>query len=248
MDQQDHAQVAHNPFDDPKSMTESTTALASPLPKIFVFDYSGFCTRVRMILGLKCIKHDLVFVAYHDAATPIALVGVKQVPILHLPAGEAMLESMDIVRYLDNNYGENALLAESAERQDLKQWFHDMAPVFRVLCTPRFHASVLPEFAVSESREYFRFKKERSLGSFQATLDQTPQLLEQTNTALGRLAKLFHSDRNVNESLSYDDLDVFSRLRGLTLVKGLVWPEKLRQYMEIMSQASDVLLFDSMAL
>lgn len=148
--------MAHNSFDDPESMTESTTILSPPLPKTFVFDYSGFCTRVRVILGLKRNKHDLVFVAYHDAATPIALVGVKQVPILQLPSGEAMLESMDIVRYIDNNYSENALLAESAERQDLNQWFQDMAPVFRVLCTPRFHASVLPELAVSESREYFQ--------------------------------------------------------------------------------------------
>ena len=47
--------------------------------------------------------------------------------------------------------------------------------------------------------------------------------------------------------LSYDDIDLFSRLRSITIVKGVVWPTKLAAYMEYFSVKGDVPLYDSMA-
>lgn len=224
-----------------------TTDASSVLPTLYVFDYSGYCARTRMIMGLKKIPYELVFVAYDDAVTPKTLVGVKQVPILRLPSGEAFLESLDIVRYVDTNYGDHPILEESAQREDIKQWIRDTVEIFRRLYNPRFHASVLPEFARFDAREYYRIKKEKPIGPFENMLANTPELLAQANEQLLILDSLLHSSRSVNTSLSYDDIDIFCRLRGLTLVKGVKWPKKLREYMDSLAQASDVRLFDSMA-
>lgn len=225
-----------------------TAAVAAPaLPKLYIYDHCPFCVRARMIFGLKHVPHELVFLANHDEATPIGLVGAKQAPILAPVGGKAFPESMDIVRFVDTNYGGSVLLQESANRADIKQWIKDTADCFRLLYHPRFHAAVFAEFAQKESREYYRIKKEKTIGPFADALARTPELVAQANAFLVQLDAMFHSNRSVNAALSYDDIDLFGRLRGLTLVKDLQWPTKLREYMDYMSDAADVPLLDSMA-
>ncbi|TYZ66838.1 hypothetical protein PybrP1_005178 [[Pythium] brassicae (nom. inval.)] len=221
---------------------------ATALPKLFIYDHCPFCVRARMIFGLKQVPHELVFLANHDEATPIGLVGAKQAPILLPPGGAAAFpESMEIVRFVDAHYGGAVLLHESAGREDIKQWIKDSAECFRLLYHPRFHAAPFAEFAQRASREYYRAKKEKSIGSFLDALARTPELVAEANAHLERLAQLFHSNRSVNAALSYDDIDVFGRLRGLTLVKDLKWPPKLREYVDFMAEAADVPLLDAMA-
>ncbi|KAI9908880.1 hypothetical protein PsorP6_014965 [Peronosclerospora sorghi] len=217
------------------------------LPKLYIYDHCPFCVRARMIFGLKKVPHDLVFLANHDEATPIGLVGSKQVPILQLPNGRAFPESMDIVQYVDAHYGGPAVLAPSAERPELQAWITSTADVLRQLYHPRFHAAPLPEFAMLQSREYYRIKKEKAIGSFEAALAKTPELVAQANAFLEQLAPLLHSSRSVNETLSYDDIDLFGRLRGLTLVRDLKWPPKVREYIDYMSETTDIPLLDNMA-
>ncbi|RLN70074.1 hypothetical protein BBJ29_009361 [Phytophthora kernoviae] len=217
------------------------------LPKLFVYDHCPYCVRARIIFGVKKIPHELIFLANHDEATPIGLVGSKQAPILQLPSGKAFPESMDIVKYVDQHYGGPEVLASGANRPEIKQWIKDTADVFRLLYHPRFHAAPFAEFAMLESREYYRIKKEKSIGPFKHALGQTPELVAQANKFLEQLATMFHSNQSVNEQLSYDDVDLFGRLRGLTLVRDLEWPTKLREYIDYMSEKADIPLLDSMA-
>lgn len=217
------------------------------LLKLYVYDHCPFCVRARMIFGLKKVPYDLVFLANHDETTPIDLVGSKQVPILQLTNGHAFPESMDIVKYVDEHYGGPALLAPSANRPELAKWINDSANTLRLLYHPRFHAAPLAEFARLESREYYRKKKEKAIGSLQDALDKSPELVEQANTFLKQLAPMFHSSHSVNETISYDDIDFFGRLRGLTLVRDLEWPSKLREYIDYMSEMTDIPLLDNMA-
>ena len=159
-----------------------------------------------------------------------------------------MPESMDIVRYVDTHYGGPVLLKESANREDIKKWINDTNEIFRLLYHPRFHAALFAEFAQLESREYYRIKKEKSIGPFGEALKKTPQLVKQANKFLEQLDQMFHSSQSVNEEgISYDDIDLFGRLRGLTLVRDLKWPPKLREYVDKMSEKGDIPLLDSMA-
>ncbi|KAJ1552302.1 hypothetical protein HK405_011852, partial [Cladochytrium tenue] len=228
----------------------TAVAVSGPvLPKLYIYDHCPFCARARMILGLKKIDHELIFLANHDEATPIGLVGSKQVPILQPPGEKAFPESMDIVRYVDAHWGGPPVLHDASGRDDLAQWLKDSAKIMQLITHPRSHAAPLAEFALARSRDYYRHKKEAHIGmSFQDALARSPQLVAELNVLLDRLAYLFHSNRSFNpEGLSYDDIDLFGRLRGLTLVKGLKWPPKLRQYVDHMSVICDVPLLDAMA-
>jgi glutaredoxin 2 len=217
------------------------------LPKLYVYDHCPYCVRARMIFGLKKVPHELIFLANHDEATPVGLVGSKQAPILQLASGHAFPESMDIVKFVDEHFGGPSVLAPSANRPEIKQWIKDTADVFRLLYHPRFHAAPFAEFAMLESREYYRVKKEKTIGPFDAALAKTPELVAEANKFLEQLVDMFHSNHSVNEQLSYDDIDLFGRLRGLTLVRDLEWPAKLREYIDYMAEKADIPLLDNMA-
>ena len=69
------------------------------------------------------------------------------------------------------------------------------------------------------------------------------------NAKLPELSEMLSSASSVNEGgYSYDDIVLFPTLRRLTIVKGVKWPEKLRQYAEHMAEVCDVPLLDAMAL
>jgi hypothetical protein len=52
------------------------------IPILYNYDHCPFCVRVRLALGFKNIKHNLVFLANDDVATPAAMVGKKISPIM----------------------------------------------------------------------------------------------------------------------------------------------------------------------
>lgn len=69
------------------------------------------------------------------------------------------------------------------------------------------------------------------------------------NAKLVDLDGLVYSSNYCTEGgFSYDDIDLWSRLRSITIVKGVVWPGKLRAYMDNLSAMGDVPLYDEMAL
>ena len=45
---------------------------------------------------------------------------------------------------------------------------------------------------------------------------------------------------------SLDDIDLWARLRSMTLIRGLTWPAKLGSYMRNLSERGDVPLYFSM--
>ncbi|EPJ9885427.1 glutaredoxin 2, partial [Serratia marcescens] len=70
--------------------------------KLFIYDHCPFCVKARMIFGLKRLPIRLVTLLNDDETTPFNLIGQKMVPILVKDNGDAMPESLDIVRYVDN--------------------------------------------------------------------------------------------------------------------------------------------------
>jgi len=88
--------------------------------KLYVYDHCPFCVRARMIFGLKNLPVELIVLANDDEATPIGLVGKKVVPILVKEDGTAMPESLDIVHYVDEHFGEK-ILSEHV-RPEIEAW------------------------------------------------------------------------------------------------------------------------------
>jgi len=75
-------------------------------------------------------------------------------------------------------------------------------------------------------------------------------LIEDLNARLVELDDMLYSDQHCSDcgGFSLDDIDLWSRLRSVTIVKGVSWPAKLRRYMDNISALGDVPLYDDMAL
>lgn len=74
-------------------------------------------------------------------------------------------------------------------------------------------------------------------------------LVEDLNAKLIEMDDMVFSEHYCSEGgLSMDDIDLWSRLRSITIVKGVQWPGKLRAYMDNLSALGDVPLYDEMAL
>jgi hypothetical protein len=55
--------------------------IRAELPVLYVYDHCPFCVRVRLALGIKNVKHSVVFMANDDIPIPTKLVGKKIAPI-----------------------------------------------------------------------------------------------------------------------------------------------------------------------
>src|SRR5262245_11717637 len=69
--------------------------------RLYLFEHCSICFRVRMAAALKRLHLQETVVLEDDSETMIRLVGKRRVPILVKDDGQPMLESMDMVAYID---------------------------------------------------------------------------------------------------------------------------------------------------
>lgn len=214
--------------------------------KLYLYDHCPFCVRVRMVCGLRQIPVQEIFLLSDDEATPIRLIGAKQVPILTKPDGTHMGESLDIVRYLDEYAGENRI--NTHIRPEIQTWFDQVSQYDKRLMMPRSIRLGLPEFATQGAVDYFVYKKEQMIGSFAENLANTDELLAKIHADMAQLAVLAGSEQWLNgQDLSMEDVMIFPVLRNLTMTQGIEFPEIISRYVRNMSQKSGVGLYDALA-
>jgi len=245
------------------------------LPTVFVYDHCPFCVRVRLALGLKNVKFNLQFLANDDVATPTSLVGKKISPIFKFPADNLVMgESLDIIKLTDadERFGPTGVILAATDRSDLKAWQKSTQTLLRTLQRPRYVATgLMPEFQQLDGRHAFiknhqlpPYEKEEWKGSkdvpgmnmadklrlyAEAMANDPAPLVEELNAKLVELDDIVVSEHHCSEGgLSYDDIDLWARLRSITIIKGVQWPTKLRAYMDNLSALGDVPLYDEMAL
>ena len=217
--------------------------------KLYIYDHCPFCVRARMIFGLRNVPVEEIVLLNDDEATPIGLIGAKQVPILQKPDGSHMGESLDIVRYVDEFAGQARL--DETIRPAVQAWFDQASQPCNHLVMPRDVRlePPLPEFATAEAVAYFVQKKEQNIGSFEQNLAETHTYLERIHLALPELAALLGEQPYLNGSApGMEDIIIFPVLRNLTLVKGIAFPAKLQAYIERLSAESKVPLYSERAL
>ena len=217
--------------------------------KLYIYDHCPFCVRARMIFGLRNVPVEEIVLLNDDEATPIGLIGAKQVPILQKPDGSHMGESLDIVRYVDEFAGQARL--DKTIRPAVQAWLDQASQPCNHLVMPRDVRlePPLPEFATAEAVAYFVQKKEQNIGSFEQNLAETHTYLERIHLALPELAALLGEQPYLNGSApGMEDIIIFPVLRNLTLVKGILFPAKLQPYIERLSAESKVPLYSERAL
>lgn len=185
-----------------------------------------------------------------------------------------MAESMDIILKVDTDarFGETGKLKPASGRDDLKAWQKSVQVLLRTLQRPRYVATgLLPEFQQLDGRHAFiknhqlppydksewkgndenpGMPMDEKLKLYAEAMAQDPApLIEELNAKLVQLDDIVHSEHHCTEGgLCLDDIDLWARLRSITIIKGVQWPSKLRMYMDNLSALGDVPLYDEMAL
>lgn len=215
--------------------------------KLYIYDHCPFCVRARMIFGLRGLPLETENLMNDDEATPIGMIGAKQVPILQKEDGSFMGESLDIVRYVDEQAGQGRLKEDI--RPELQAWLDKVGEYNNKLVQPRTVKIGLPEFATPEAVKYFVDKKEENIGNFDTNLNKTAQYLERINTDLLALDGLISNEGvGVNGEAAMEDILLFPILRNLTVTRGIEWPQNVMDYLMRMSEAGGVDLYFDRAL
>jgi glutaredoxin 2 len=205
------------------------------------------------------------FLANDNIDTPTSLVGKKVAPIFEAPGEKAMPESLDIIKKIDSDpqYGPVNMFLPMSGRADLKNWQSSVADSNRIIIRPRYMMTLLPEFMQTDGKNAFvknhalppfekddwkKLTMEEQWKIYEDAFVDSSRLIPDLNKSLEELEALIHSPHYCTEGgVSLDDIDLFSRLRSITLVKGIKWPKKVADYMHHFSRTGDIPLYDSIA-
>jgi glutaredoxin 2 len=199
--------------------------------KLYMFEHCSLCFRVRMTAALKRIHLQETVVLDDDTETMVGLVGKRQIPILVKGDGEPMLESMDMVRYVD---AQGAPILTGPERSEIAAWADRFAGKSARLTWPRYPLLGLPEFATVAAHDHYTMRKRKALGDLVELRADTRRYLGELAPELDALNDLIQAPTAVNGALSRDDVRVLPLLRSAAVVKGLRFPGKVRDYFETM--------------
>jgi glutaredoxin 2 len=132
--------------------------------RLYLFEHCSICFRVRMAAALKHLHLQETVVIEDDSEVLIDLVGKRVVPILVKDDGVPMLESMDMVAYIDA-VGDPILTGP--QRSELAAWASAAADKTAPLTWPRYPLLGLPEFATIAAHDHYIFasKKDSAISS-----------------------------------------------------------------------------------
>ena len=74
-------------------------------------------------------------------------------------------------------------------------------------------------------------------------------MIEELNAKLVELDDMVYCDTYCTEGrLSLDDIDLWARLRSISIVADVAWPDGLRRYMDNLSELADVAMYDGLSM
>ena len=199
--------------------------------RLYMFEHCSLCFRVRMTAALKRLHLQETVVLDDDTDTMVGLVGKRQIPILEKDDGQPMLESMEMVKYIDR-LGEPVLTGP--ERPAIAAWAEATATQTARLTWPRYPLLGLPEFATATAHDHYIMRKRKALGELVEHRARTQDYLRELAPRLEELDNLIESPQAVSGRLSLDDIRVLPLLRSAAVVKGLQFPRKVSDYFETM--------------
>jgi glutaredoxin 2 len=199
--------------------------------KLYLFEHCSLCFRVRMIAALKRLHLQETVVLDDDTETMVGLVGKRVVPILVKDDGQAMLESMDMVEYVERR-GDPVLIGP--QRPEIAVWTDQFVPRSAPLTMPRYPLLGLPEFGTVAALDHYNLRKRKAIGDFVELRADTRRYVSALVPDLEALDRMIESPLALNGTLSFDDIRVLPLLRSVAVVKGLRFPQRVRDYFETM--------------
>ena len=197
--------------------------------RLYLFEHCSLCFRVRMAAALKRLHLQETVVLEDDSETMIRLVGKRRILILVKDDGQPMLESMDMVTLID---GVGEPILTGPQRPEVSTWADSVVEKTVPLTMPRYPLLGLPEFGTISARDHYIVRKRKKLGDFVELRAQTREQIDAVMPDLEQLDRLIESPTAVNGKLSLDDVRLLPLLRAAAVVKGLRFPQKVRDYFE----------------
>jgi len=213
--------------------------------KLYVYDHCPFCVRARMILGLKNIEAEIIYLANDDEETPIKMIGKKMLPILQTDNNIFIGESLDIVTYVDEQFATPCLTLP--ENKSIEEWVNAASGTIFKLAIPRWAFTGYPEFAHDSARQYFTAKKEAVFGSFTDLMKDSHIFIDDINEKLLELDTLLADSPQATEAWSMTDIILFPVIRALSIAEGVIWPVHVDQWRQRLAQQCGVDLEDDVA-
>jgi len=199
--------------------------------RLYMFEHCSLCFRVRMAAALKRLHLQETVVLDDDSDTMIELVGKREIPILMRDDGQTMLESIDMVTYLDS-LGER--IPTGPQRSEIGAWADKIVAKTAPLTMPRYPLLGLPEFGTIAALDHYNLRKRKAFGDFVELRANTRHHIKELMPGLEELDCLIESPLGINGNLSLDDVRVLPLLRSAAVVKGLRLPRNVRDYFESM--------------
>ncbi|MBL4831657.1 MAG: glutaredoxin 2 [Aliivibrio sp.] len=214
--------------------------------KLYLFDHCPYCIKAQLVVGIKKMAVELIYLQNDDVTARTDKVGVNLVPILEKEDGSYMAESLDIAAYLDQ-YDHHRVIGKSTQSDEITQWLSAISPYAGPLMYPRWMKIPLPEFQQPSAFEWFTHKKTAMIEmNFDAAFDRSEQYINQLTPMLLDIDFITLPSAK-GEKLSWDDINFFPFLRNLTVIKGLVFPPHITMYLEEVSELTGVGLYFDVA-
>jgi glutaredoxin 2 len=196
--------------------------------KLYHYVHCPFCIRVRMGFGLLGQEYESVVLPYSDDKTPKALTGVKMLPILEISQGNAINESLDILKRFDP---QNLLSWEllDAHKIEVEKLLSDLGDPVHSLCMPYWIWT--PEFD-SESRKYFQEKKEIKRGPFKNIIKNKEIHLKKLEAILENVLEKTLTPFYKSKSITIVDILIAAHLWGMYIFPEFQFSPKMHQYLQ----------------
>lgn len=218
--------------------------------KLHVFDSCPFCSRVKTIIGLKNLDCEISPITLGQL--PDSLEGKLErftVPVLELPKQDGkgntlMVESLDIIRYLDQK--NTPLLTSYQVSEELQNLLSKLYPVSAHLLYPRMPQLNLPELATPTAFNIFVESRKEVLGqSLEQALKKTEDYLPDLKRFLDELESLLNiSDlMSGKRELNIDDIVAFAELRNYTMIAELKMSEPMMSFVNTIASRSGISLY-----
>lgn len=221
--------------------------------KLYVYECCPYCAFARAVYGLHC-EPPLIYLPFNDESVCKHLVGKKTLPILELDNGHAISGSDVIGRILDTQLlGPPLIDWNYHSREDVKFWLGSLLYGSKAIMleVSRFAQLDLPELKSPGAREYYIQKHKEELGGCdpQQAIQCSHQHVHAINKLLHKLSSMIHGHNTLNEDghLTPDDIRLLGFLRNLTVVGDLIWPPRVRSYVEQLAARCRLNLFFDMA-
>ncbi|GMH69975.1 hypothetical protein TrRE_jg9958 [Triparma retinervis] len=234
-----------------RSLTTVATAGRKLKPvKLHMYDHCPYCIRVELYLLRNSIPYTRHLYNYGSGAPPSkkgydshggpkVLMGSKVLPVLETSSGLMLGESLEIVNWLTHSYPITRPVGCAADPGGYKEWRGGgFGTVKSKLVRPRItNLTHLKDWSDPRDVEYARHKYSLMGFDYAAALSGTASLVSSMNVHLSDLAAVLEEGEGGGITVqkggfSMDDICLLPDLRSLTVVEGIVWPKKVRRYLE----------------